>query len=43
LGEQLFDAANEPKEFITIPDGNHNMPQSDEFYEAMKRFLEDLP
>ena len=42
LGQQLFDAANDPKTFITIPNGNHNTPQSAEYYEALNEFLASL-
>ena len=27
LGRQLFDAANEPKQFVTIPGADHNDPR----------------
>lgn len=42
LGRQLFDAANEPKTFVVIPGGDHNDPQSDEYYKQLDRFLTDL-
>ncbi|MEX2141971.1 MAG: alpha/beta hydrolase [Pirellulales bacterium] len=42
LGRRLFEAANEPKEFITIPNGDHNDPRSLPFWEAADRFLDRL-
>ncbi|MGO8753591.1 MAG: alpha/beta hydrolase [Thermoguttaceae bacterium] len=39
LGRQLFEAANEPKQFIPIPGGDHNSPQTDEYYAALSEFL----
>jgi fermentation-respiration switch protein FrsA (DUF1100 family) len=38
-GRRLFDAANEPKEFVVIPGGDHNDPQSAEYYETLGKFL----
>ncbi len=38
-GRRLFDAANEPKEFIRIANGKHNDPQSEEFRTALDRLL----
>jgi hypothetical protein len=43
LGQRLFEAANEPKEFVTIRDGDHNDPRSTVFWEAADRFLDRLP
>ena len=42
-GQKLFAAANEPKQFLTIPGANHNDPRSSEFLRALKTFLENLP
>jgi len=42
LGQALFEAANEPKQFVTISNGNHNTPQSMEYYETLTEFLTDL-
>lgn len=42
-GQQLFEAANRPKEFVTIRGGDHNSPQSEAYYEALGRFLDSLP
>jgi fermentation-respiration switch protein FrsA (DUF1100 family) len=35
MGRQLFEAANEPKQFVAIPGGDHNDPQTDEYYAAL--------
>lgn len=43
LGRRLYDAANEPKQFITIPGGKHNDPQTPEYYRALAAFLDQLP
>jgi hypothetical protein len=42
LGQKLFRAAGEPKQFVTIPHGDHNHPQSAEYYEQLDRFLDSL-
>lgn len=42
LGQKLYEAANEPKQFVSIPEGNHNTPQSVEYYEALNKFLASL-
>ena len=39
MGRQLFEAANEPKQFVAIPGGDHNDPQTDEYYAALFAFL----
>ena len=39
MGRQLFAAANEPKQFIVIPGGDHNDPQTDAYYVALFEFL----
>jgi uncharacterized protein len=39
LGRKLFEAANEPKKFIAIPGGDHNDPQTEEYYAALYEFL----
>ena len=38
-GTAAFAAANEPKQFIVIPGGDHNDPQTDEYYAALRAFL----
>lgn len=42
LGKKLHRAANEPKEFISIPGGGHSDPPSPEYFEALDRFIESL-
>jgi len=42
LGRRLFAAANEPKEFISIRDADHNDPRRPEFYAALDLFLSRL-
>jgi uncharacterized protein len=39
---RLFNAANQPKHFVPIADGDHNDPQSGEYYAALSAFLERL-
>jgi len=39
LGQRLFQAANEPKRFITIPRGDHNDPQNEGFFRAVEELL----
>ena len=43
LGRRLHDMANQPKQFITIRGGDHNDPQTAEYYEALVAFLDGLP
>jgi fermentation-respiration switch protein FrsA (DUF1100 family) len=43
LGLKLFRAANEPKRWITIRGGDHNSPQSGEYYREVDRFVDELP
>jgi len=43
LGEKLFAAANQPKEFIRIPGGGHFGPPSPDYYKALQRFVDNLP
>ncbi len=38
-GEELFAAANEPKEFFRMEGATHNLQLGDEFYQALARFL----
>lgn len=42
MGKKLFAVANEPKEFVTIPDANHNDQQTSEYYLVFNRFLKQL-
>ena len=39
LGRKLFDAANEPKRFITLSGTDHNDPKPETYYRAMEEFL----
>lgn len=43
LGRKLFDAANEPKTFVTLPGRDHNDPRTEEYFQALDRFLGQLP
>lgn len=42
IGQRLYRAANEPKQFVVIADGDHNDPRSPEFFAALDRFLPRL-
>ncbi|MBN1589667.1 MAG: alpha/beta hydrolase, partial [Pirellulales bacterium] len=42
-GLKLFEAANKPKQFVTIHGADHNEVQSVEYYRALDRFLDTLP
>lgn len=39
LGRKLFDAANEPKTFVTLRGRDHNDPPTEEYYEALEEYL----
>jgi uncharacterized protein len=41
-GQRLFDAANEPKQLVTVRGGDHNDGWGHSFYEAIGRFLEGI-
>jgi uncharacterized protein len=43
LGRRLFDAANEPKQFIAIPGGDHNESPGRGYYRTVAEFLDSLP
>lgn len=43
LGQRLYEAANEPKEFLAMPNHGHNHALPREFYSALKAFLEKHP
>jgi fermentation-respiration switch protein FrsA (DUF1100 family) len=43
LGWKLFRAANDPKRWVRIYGGDHNSPQSTDYYRQLDRFLNDLP
>ncbi|MHC4405269.1 MAG: alpha/beta hydrolase [Planctomycetota bacterium] len=42
FGRRLFEAAHEPKTFITIPSCGHNDPQTHEYYAALIRLLDEV-
>lgn len=42
-GRQLYQAAPGPKRFVTIPDGDHNDPQTEECEQALDELLASLP
>ena len=43
FGRRLFAAANEPKQFITLPGVDHNDPRPLSYYDALAAFLDRLP
>jgi fermentation-respiration switch protein FrsA (DUF1100 family) len=43
IGQRLFAAANEPKQFVTIPRGDHNDPRTQQALQAIDGFLAHLP
>ena len=42
-GERLFAAANEPKQFVSIPGNTHNDPLPADFFTTLKEFLKKHP
>lgn len=40
LGQRLFDAANDPKQFFVLPGSQHNDPISDAMFKSLAAFLE---
>jgi hypothetical protein len=42
LGRRLFEAANEPKQFIAIQGRDHNDPRPPQYYDALAEFLGKL-
>lgn len=42
LGRKLFEAANEPKQFVTLPGGGHTEPLANGAWKAVRPFLESL-
>jgi uncharacterized protein len=42
LAKQLFDAANEPKQFQLIEGADHSFPRSPRYYDKLRAFLEGL-
>ncbi len=43
LGRRLFDAANDPKQFMEIAGADHNDRLPGAYYERLKQFLVELP
>ena len=43
FGRRLFEAANEPKQFLVLPGHNHNDSMPDTYYDALAEFIERLP
>jgi fermentation-respiration switch protein FrsA (DUF1100 family) len=43
LARRLFDAANEPKQFLLIEGGDHNDPLPPGYYEKLRAFLASAP
>jgi hypothetical protein len=43
LGRKLFEAANEPKQFVVISGGDHNDPRTSQFYQSLDQFIANLP
>ena len=42
FGRRLFEAANQPKQFVALPELDHNEPQPVEYYRALIALLDDL-
>lgn len=42
-GRRLFDAAEQPKQFVTLPGAGHNDRPTQGYYEIMARFFHELP
>jgi fermentation-respiration switch protein FrsA (DUF1100 family) len=43
FGKSLFEAANEPKSFLTVPHGEHNDLCGRDYYERLRQFFAQLP
>jgi fermentation-respiration switch protein FrsA (DUF1100 family) len=43
LGQALFKAANDPKVFVTIPNGGHFEPPTKKYLAALDHFFDSLP
>ncbi|MCI0456234.1 MAG: alpha/beta hydrolase [Gemmataceae bacterium] len=41
LGKELYEAANQPKQFLVLPDVDHNDPLPEVFFAELKRFLSE--
>ncbi len=42
FGRRLFEAANEPKQFLLLSGHDHNDPMPDAYYDALARFFDSL-
>ena len=43
IGKKLFEAANEPKQFVVVPGGDHNDPSTPAYLKALDEFIGKLP
>jgi len=43
FGRRLFEAANQPKQFLVLPGHDHNDSLPDTYYDALAEFIERLP
>ncbi len=43
FAKRLFDAANEPKQFLLVEGGDHNDLRPPQYYDRLKKFLEGTP
>ena len=43
LARRLFDAANEPKQFLLVHGADHNAPRTPEYYDKLREFLDAVP
>ncbi len=43
LGRRLFEAAGEPKRFLTIEGCDHNTLRDRRYYAQVRQFIEELP
>ena len=43
LAKRLFDAANEPKQFLLVEGAEHNDPRPPQYYDKLREFLDGAP
>ena len=43
FARRLFDAANEPKQFLLVEGADHNDPRPLQYYDKLREFLEGVP
>jgi uncharacterized protein len=43
FAQRLFDAANDPKQFLRVEGADHNDPRSPEYYRKLREFLDKSP